>query len=118
MCVCVSACVHKIHPCTFVHFSIFLSQDFSLSQFLFSFLFPAFLLFSGLSTCAYRLDAEYNRMHCSEREKDVVRLRMYTAVVYAPQALLPYLGWYMLEVAEELLQAVAISVCALFMIHV
>ena len=29
---------------------------------------------------------------CSEKEKDVVRLRAYGAVVYAPLALLPFLG--------------------------
>ena len=42
--------------------------------------------------CAVKLDTEFNSVVCSEREKDVVRLRAYAAVVYAPQTMLPYLG--------------------------
>ena len=41
---------------------------------------------------AIKLDAEFEAVACSEREKDVVRLRAYCAVVHAAPALLPYLG--------------------------
>ena len=41
---------------------------------------------------AIKLDAEFEAVACSEREKDVVRLRAYCAVVHASPALLPYLG--------------------------
>jgi hypothetical protein len=41
---------------------------------------------------AIKLDAEFEAVACSEREKDVVRLRAYCTVVHAAPALLPYLG--------------------------
>lgn len=41
---------------------------------------------------AIKLDAEFEAVACSEKEKDVVRLRAYCAVVHAAPALLPYLG--------------------------
>ena len=41
---------------------------------------------------AVKLDAEFEAVACSEKEKDVVRLRAYCAVVHAAPALLPFLG--------------------------
>ena len=41
---------------------------------------------------AIKLDSEFEAVACSEKEKDVVRLRAYCAVVHAAPALLPYLG--------------------------
>ena len=40
---------------------------------------------------AYKLDGEGNTVMCSDREKDVIRLRAYAAVVYAPTHMLPVL---------------------------
>jgi hypothetical protein len=42
--------------------------------------------------CAIKLDAEFSAVACVEKEKDVVRLRAYHAVVYAQPIQLPYLG--------------------------
>ena len=42
--------------------------------------------------CAIKLDAEFSAVACVEKEKDVVRLRAYHAVVYAQPVQLPYLG--------------------------
>ena len=42
--------------------------------------------------CAIKLDSDFSAVACLEREKDVVRLRAYHAVVYAQPAHLPYLG--------------------------
>ena len=43
-------------------------------------------------TYAFKLDSNRVPIQCSEREKDVVRLRAYASVVWAPVALLPFLG--------------------------
>lgn len=42
--------------------------------------------------CAIKLDSAFSAVSCSDREKDVVRLGAYTAVVYAQPAMLPFLG--------------------------
>lgn len=47
---------------------------------------------SASMSCAIRLDREGLQEKCSDKSKDVIRLKQYTAVVYALPHQLPYLG--------------------------
>ena len=104
---------HKLSTLFLYYFFIFCSSciiSFSfvlpvLFLFLFSFFVYFFIILLSLSlpppklifldsthTYAFKLDSNRVPIQCSEREKDVVRLRAYASVVWAPVALLPFLG--------------------------
>ena len=53
---------------------------------------PKLIFLDSTHTYAFKLDSNRVPIQCSEREKDVVRLRAYASVVWAPVALLPFLG--------------------------
>ena len=53
---------------------------------------PKLIILDSTHTYAFKLDSNRVPIQCSEREKDVVRLRAYASVVWAPVALLPFLG--------------------------
>ena len=53
---------------------------------------PELIILDSTHTYAFKLDSNRVPIQCSKREKDVVRLRAYASVVWAPVALLPFLG--------------------------
>ena len=107
----VSIIFNLIMIINYLHSSCIISFSFVLLPVLFLFLFfffvyffvillslslpsvlPKLIFLDSTHTYAFKLDSNRVPIQCSEREKDVVRLRAYASVVWAPVALLPFLG--------------------------